>query len=36
MIVEAAHPIPWTKPEDVPYYEAKPLPKLGGQFEDGA
>jgi hypothetical protein len=36
MIVEAAHPVPWTKPEDVPYDEAKPLPKLGGQFEDGA
>jgi Protein of unknown function (DUF1559) len=35
MIVEAAHPVPWTKPEDVPYDEAKPLPKLGGQFEDG-
>jgi len=36
MIVEAAHPVPWTKPEDVAYDEAKPLPKLGGQFEDGA
>ncbi len=36
MIVEAAHPVPWTKPEDVPYDEAKPLPKHGGQFEDGA
>ena len=35
MVVEAAEPVPWTKPEDVPYDEAKPLPKLGGQFEDG-
>ena len=35
MIVEAAHPVPWTKPEDVPYSDAEPLPKLGGQFEDG-
>ena len=35
MVVEAAHPVPWTKPEDVPYDEAMPLPELGGQFEDG-
>ena len=35
MVVEAAEPVPWTKPEDVPYDGAKPLPKLGGQFEDG-
>jgi len=35
MILEAAQPVPWTKPEDVPYDEAKPLPKLGGQFADG-
>lgn len=35
MIVEAADPVPWTKPEDVPYDEAMPLPKLGGQFEGG-
>jgi hypothetical protein len=30
MIVEAATPIPWTKPEDLPYDSNKPLPKLGG------
>jgi hypothetical protein len=36
MIVEAAEPVPWTKPEDLPYADGKPLPKLGGQFEDGA
>lgn len=35
MIVEAAEPVPWTKPEDLPYDETKPLPKLGRQFEDG-
>jgi hypothetical protein len=35
MVVEAAHPVPWTKPEDVPYSDAEPLPNLGGQFEDG-
>jgi hypothetical protein len=36
MVVEAAHPVPWTKPEDVSYRDAEPLPKLGGQFEDGS
>ena len=35
MVVEAAEPVPWTKPEDLPFDEGKPLPKLGGQFEDG-
>jgi Protein of unknown function (DUF1559) len=35
LIVEAAEPVPWTKPEDLPYDEGKPLPRLGGQFEDG-
>jgi Protein of unknown function (DUF1559) len=35
MVVEAAHPVAWTKPEDVPYSDAGPLPELGGQFEDG-
>ncbi len=29
-VVEAQRPIPWTKPEDIPYDPAKPLPKLGG------
>jgi hypothetical protein len=29
MIVEASKAVPWTKPEDVPYDPAKPLPKLG-------
>jgi hypothetical protein len=35
MIVEAAHPVPWTKPEDTPYDAGTPLPKLGGPFDDG-
>jgi Protein of unknown function (DUF1559) len=35
MVVEAAHPVAWTKPEDVLYSDAGPLPELGGQFEDG-
>jgi uncharacterized protein DUF1559 len=29
MFVEASKAVPWTKPEDVPYDPAKPLPKLG-------
>jgi hypothetical protein len=36
MVVEAAEPVPWTKPEDVRYHRGKPLPKIGGQFKDGA
>jgi hypothetical protein len=35
MIVEAAKPVPWTKPEDLTFDASKPLPKLGGLFEDG-
>ena len=35
MVVEAAKPVPWTKPEDLAFAEDKPLPKLGGQFEQG-
>jgi hypothetical protein len=29
-VVEAQREIPWTKPEDIAYDPAKPLPKLGG------
>jgi hypothetical protein len=29
MIVEASKAVPWTKPEDIPFDPAKPLPKLG-------
>ncbi len=35
MVVEAATAVPWTKPEDLPYDPAKPLPQLGGLFEGG-
>ena len=35
MIVEAAEPVLWTKPEDLPFVQGVPLPKLGGQFDDG-
>ena len=35
MVVEAETPAPWTKPEDLSYTPGQPLPKLGGQFEDG-
>lgn len=34
-IVEAKRSIPWSKPEDIPYDADKPLPKLGGFFNDG-
>jgi hypothetical protein len=29
LIVEAAQPVPWTKPEDLPYGADQPLPPLG-------
>ena len=35
MCVEAADPIPWTKPEDLPFDPEAPLPKLGGHFGSG-
>jgi beta-lactamase regulating signal transducer with metallopeptidase domain/xanthosine utilization system XapX-like protein len=35
MFVEAKRDIPWTKPEDIDYDPAKPLPKLGGHFPGG-
>jgi hypothetical protein len=34
MVVEAADPVPWSKPEDLPFDPEKPLPKLGGEFPD--
>jgi Protein of unknown function (DUF1559) len=36
MVVEAAEAVPWTKPEDLSYDDEKPLPGLGGPFEDGS
>jgi len=35
MIAESAKAVPWTKPDDMPYSSDKPLPKLGGEFDDG-
>ncbi|HEY2149067.1 MAG TPA: DUF1559 domain-containing protein, partial [Pirellulales bacterium] len=35
MIVEAKRDIPWTKPEDIDYDPAQPMPKLGGHFAGG-
>jgi prepilin-type processing-associated H-X9-DG protein len=35
LVVEAADPVPWTKPEDLPYAPNEPLPKLGGLSKDG-
>jgi hypothetical protein len=35
MIVEATKAVPWTKPEDLLYDPAKPLPKLGLPGADG-
>jgi hypothetical protein len=32
LVVEAADPVPWTKPDDLPYSPDQPLPKLGGLF----
>jgi RNA polymerase sigma factor (sigma-70 family) len=34
-IIEAADAVPWTKPADLPYDAAKPLPGLGGLFPAG-
>jgi beta-lactamase regulating signal transducer with metallopeptidase domain len=34
-VVEAKRSIPWTKPEDIDYDPAKPLPKLGGWHAGG-
>jgi hypothetical protein len=31
LVVEAAQPVPWTKPEDLPYDPDGPLPPLGAQ-----
>jgi hypothetical protein len=32
LIVEAGQPVPWTKPEDVPFDPDKPVPRVGGLF----
>jgi hypothetical protein len=35
MVVEAAKPVPWTKPEELTFDVEKPLPMLGGQIAGG-
>ena len=35
LIVEAGEPVPWTKPEDLPYAPNQPLPDLRCLFKDG-
>ena len=35
MVIESAHSVPWTKPQDLPFIPTKRLPALGGQVEDG-
>jgi RNA polymerase sigma factor (sigma-70 family) len=35
-VVEAARPVPWTKPEDLPFVPEQALPALGGQFRGHA
>jgi hypothetical protein len=35
LIIEAADPVPWTKPDELVYDPNKPLPRLGGHFWQG-
>jgi hypothetical protein len=34
-VAEAKEPVPWTKPDDIPYDAKKKVPKLGGLFKEG-
>jgi hypothetical protein len=34
-VAEAAEPVPWTKPADLPFAPDQPLPRLGGVLADG-
>jgi hypothetical protein len=36
MVVEAADPVIWTKPDDLTYDPNQPVPRLGGHFRRGA
>ena len=36
LIVEAAEPVIWTKPDDIDYHPSGPLPRLGGVMRDGS
>jgi hypothetical protein len=35
LFVEAGEPVPWTKPQELPYDPNRPLPELRGLFRDG-
>ncbi len=35
MVLEAARPVTWTKPEDLTFNPAGPLPPVGGRFQRG-
>jgi len=35
LVVEAADPVEWTRPDDLPYVPNQPLPRLGYLFSDG-
>jgi hypothetical protein len=35
LVIEAGAPVPWTKPEDIPFAPDQPLPKLVALREDG-
>jgi hypothetical protein len=36
LVVEAGEPVPWPKPDELRYDANKPLPRLGGVFDDGS
>ena len=35
LFVEAGNPVPWTKPEEIPFDPGGPIPELRGFFKDG-
>jgi hypothetical protein len=35
LLIEASEPVPWTKPQDIPYDPERTLPKLGGVVGNG-
>jgi hypothetical protein len=35
LVIEAADPVPWTKPDELVYDPNQPLPRLGGHFPRG-
>jgi RNA polymerase sigma factor (sigma-70 family) len=35
LVAQAKKPVPWTKPEDLPFDAEKPLPEVGGLLEGG-